>query len=209
MARLGCGRAWIQFVGDATARLSVQRLSDRFRSAVNALPELIPAGADFSIHRARAAVARYSTPTQAAGYLRIGDAAVSMDPLSGNGVYEALGSAQVGVAAINTYLTGGAWSEIARFVNERAAELWRRSVAAAGSFYRLQSERAACPFWLAAASTYERLALGAKSDETGPGRFEMRPVLNHQRIEVRRVWVNEEWPRGIWMPVPPAFQQEV
>ena len=232
IARREAGRAWIQFVGDATEQLSAQDLGNRFKLALEKLPELgvLPgmhalaemgaqptppsnpsalAARRFYVSPARAAVARYSAPAQAAGYLRIGDAAVAMDPLSGNGIYEALGSAQVAVAAINTWLTGGSWPQIARFLDERAAELWRRCVTAAGSFYRQQAERTSRPFWQQTASAYEHLALEAQTTEKGPGRFELRPVLNRQRIEVRRVWVSPAWPRGMWMPAPAVLQQEV
>lgn len=216
VARPEAGRAWIQFVGDATQPKSAQDLGARFQRALQALslsqvlPDPnVPSPMRFRIGPARAAVARYSAPTQGTGYLRIGDAAVAMDPLSGNGIYEALGSAQVAVAAINTWLTGGPWPEIARFLDERAAELWRRCVTAAGSFYRQQAERTSRPFWQQTASAYEHLALEAETTEKGPGRFEMRPVLNRQRIEVRRVWVSPAWPRGMWMPAPAVLQQEV
>ena len=201
LARTGNGLLSLQYVGAANERFTNERFGEKIAAAAIAVPELgLSLDDAVSIGRVfiRAAVARYSRPAQAPGYLRIGDAAIAMDPLSGNGVYEALGSAQVAVAAINTYLSGAEWPALARFVDERADELWRRSVAAARDFYRLQAEHSQRPFWQATASAYERLATDAIPSASGPGRFELRPVLNGQRIEVRSVWVSAAWPRGIW-----------
>lgn len=144
---------------------------------------------------------RFSRPAPLPGLVRIGDAALALDPLSGQGVHEAIGSAHVGVAAINSFLTGTEWAPVARFVDERASELWRRGVQTAGHFYRLQADRArAAPFWDATATECERLAAeaAAATSDPRPGRFEARPVLNGERIEVRSVWVSARWPRGLW-----------
>jgi flavin-dependent dehydrogenase len=190
-----------QFVGAATRRFSREQLARRVRVAARSMSDL-----DLPIDRligegtysARAAVARHSQPSQEPGYLRIGDAAVAMDPLSGNGIHEAVRSARVAVAAINSHLRGEPWSVVARFVDERSRELWRRSVQAAGRFYRQQADWSGAEFWTAAAMSYERAAERAELRVEGRGRFEMRPVLNGARIELRRVWVSPDWPRGVW-----------
>ncbi len=190
-----------QFVGPATRRLSRSQVAERVQSAGRSLANgwlstdrLLGEGS----YRACAAVARYSQPSRGQGYLRIGDAAVAMDPLSGNGIHEAVRSARVAVAALNSYLRGEAWSVVARFVDERSRELWRRSVSAAAGFYRQQADWSGSDFWTAAATTYERAAMGAVLRVQQGGRFEMRPVLNGERIELRRVWVSPDWPRGVW-----------
>jgi flavin-dependent dehydrogenase len=200
-ARTGDGLLSLQFVGTAAEHASCQAFAARIQAATRALPEFGLTSDRVSTLEAtgaRAAVARYSRPSRGPGYLRIGDAAVAMDPLSGNGIYEALRSARVCAAAINSYLRGAEWAVLARFVDEQARELWRRSVAAAGNFYRLQAAHTRSEFWTLAASAYEKAAREATVAERGPGRFEMRPVLDGQRIEVRRVWVSSDWPRGVW-----------
>ena len=121
-----------------------------------------------------------------------------MDPLSGNGVHEAVRSARVAVAALNSYLRGAHWPVVAQFVDERAVELWRRCVTAAAGFYRLQADYSHSEFWVRTASAYEAAMRQAAVAEEGPGRFEMRPVLDGERIEIRQVWVSPEWPRGVW-----------
>ena len=197
----GEARVLLQYIGAPGARFVRSRLLAQIEAAAAAVPAL-----EFSLRGAtligkrggRAAVARYTRPAQASGVLRIGDASLAMDPLSGHGIYDALGAAQVAVAAIHTYLSGDAWAPIARFVDERAAESWRRSLAAAGDFYRRQAAHARTGFWQSTAAAYEQLAAVAGPRDNGPGRFEWRPVLNGQRIEVRPVWVSPQWPRGVW-----------
>ncbi len=202
LARAQDGTVCLQFVGSATDHLQPGQVATRFAAAAESASGLDfvteTAGFPATALVARAAVARYSRPSQGPGFLRIGDAAVAMDPLSGNGVHEAVRSARVGVAAINSYLGGMHWPEISQFVDERARELWRRSVSSAAQFYRLQADHSGGVFWNLAASAYEQSAREATVRYEGPGRFEMRPVLDGQQIEVRRVWVSAEWPRGVW-----------
>ena len=190
-----------QFVGSATKRLSREQVSERVQTAARNLGDLgMPLGRLIGegTYRACAAVARYSQPSRGQGYLRIGDAAVAMDPLSGNGIHEAVRSARVAVAAVNSHLRGEPWSVVARFFDERSRELWRRSVSAAAGFYRQQADFSGSEFWTSAAATYERAADQATIPVEGKGQFEMRPVLNGEQIELRRVWVSPDWPRGVW-----------
>jgi flavin-dependent dehydrogenase len=200
-AQLPDGRVLRQYVGAPRGTDAGRRGRAWIDAARAALPELAAAlerGARSGAARTCAATARYALPARGVGHLRIGDAAVAIDPLSGQGVYEALGSAQAAAAAINTYLSGGEWQPAARFVNERAAEVWRRSLATAGSFYRAQALHAGGPFWSAIAAHYEAVARDAGPRDPGPGRFALRPVLNGTRIELRTVWVSPAAPRGIW-----------
>ncbi len=200
-ARTGDGTSSLQFVGAATGHLSPSQVIARYEAAAATLAGFEHVGIPATIGDglvARAAVARFSRPSRGPGFLRIGDAAVAMDPLSGNGIHEAVRSARVGVAAVNSYLGGTEWSAVSQFVDERALELWRRTVSAAAQFYRSQAAHSVGSFWERTASAYERLASEAAAGYAGPGRFEMRPVLNGQQIQVRRVWVSAEWPRGIW-----------
>jgi flavin-dependent dehydrogenase len=161
-----------QFVGSATKRLSHDLLAERVRLATRGLADFgleIDRLIEDGTYRACAAVARYSRPARGQGHLRIGDAAVAMDPLSGNGIYEAVRSARAAVAAIGHYLRGEPWSVVARFVDERSRELWRRSVRAAAGFYRLQADWSGSEFWTSAAAAYERAA-GQELAEAGCSR---------------------------------------
>ncbi len=202
-----------QFVCAPRTRLDREQLRERFDAATAALAQdaFSVRGAQFLGARATAAVMRLAEATHRPGHLRIGDAALALDPLSGHGVHEALQSARVGVAAIHSYLEGTDWAPIARFVTERVDEVWRRAVATAGGFYREQARSLpVAPFWAAIAGDYERLSAEADA-RIGPstGRFEDRPVLNGQRIELRPVWVNARWPRGVWRAAITSVVREV
>jgi len=163
-ARTEDGLLYLQFIGAAAEHAACDGFATRIQAAARALPEFgltLDRAPTVKATAARAAVARYSRPSQGPGYLRIGDAAVAMDPLSGNGIYEALRSAQVCAAAINSYLRGAEWAVLARFVDEQARELWRRSLTTAGDFYRRQAAHSRGEFWTLAALAYEKAARGA------------------------------------------------
>ncbi len=202
-----------QFVGAPRTRPDGEQLRARFETATASLP-----GDAFSVHgaqflgaRVTAAVMRRADAAPSPGRLRIGDAALALDPLSGHGVLEALQSARVGVAAIHSYLEGTDWAPIARFVRERVGEVWRRAVATAGGFYR---EQARClpdaPFWTAIAGEYERLAAEADARiGAGARRFERRPASNGERSGLRPVWVGARRPRGAWRAAITTASREV
>lgn len=151
------GTLHAQFVTSAKQQLDVEQLARRIQGAAEKLPGIalpvdqLIAGGSLS---ACAAVARYSQPSRGPGQLRIGDATVAMDPLSGNGIYEAVRSARVAVAAVNSYLQGVPWSVVARFVDARSRELWRRCLSKAAAFYRLQADWSESEFWASTASAY-------------------------------------------------------
>ena len=153
-----------------------------------------PAGA----MRVRAAGAFLRPAAEIAGRIRAGDAAMALDPLSGHGIYEALASAGVTVAAINTYLRGGEWQMVREFVHERAQELWSRKAHAALSFYEQAAASRGAGFWSAMSQGYAALAAQTGLLHDPAMRIQSRPVLNGSCIEMRRVLVGPQWPRGIW-----------
>jgi flavin-dependent dehydrogenase len=200
----GCAdaRLLLQYVGSAHGAAPPSSTS-QLAAAAHHVPELARSLVRTPTERlaavsGRAAVARFSQPARIPGLLRVGDAAVAMDPLSGHGIFEALRSAQAAIAAVNSYLNGMDWGPIARFVNERAGEVWRRALATAAGFYRREADHASTAFWTATADAYAACAVLAGPKHTGGGRIETRPVLNGSRIELRDIWVSADWPRGIW-----------
>jgi len=124
---------------------------------------------------------------------RVGDAALALDPLSGQGVYEALRGARLVATAIESVMGGGDAPLAHRFVAERQAEAWATGVCRAAGFYR---ENAACSaFWADTAAAYEALLPEAARVAAG---IERRPVLCEGRITLREVVVTAEHPRGVW-----------
>jgi flavin-dependent dehydrogenase len=146
--------------------------------------------------RARAATARRLSAADEPGYVRAGDAAVACDPLSGHGLYEAMRSAAIAAAAVHTYLERDSWEVAARFADEAAQDRWNTAITAASGFYLQQAICTPTRFWTQLAQSYSSLR-AEDSDAVAPG-VELRPVLNGSLIEMRRVVVTPQRPRGVW-----------
>jgi flavin-dependent dehydrogenase len=85
-------------------------------------------------------------------FIRVGEAAVVIDPLSSQGIQTALLSAIQGAAAVHTILTAGHDPEPAlAFYRERVQTTAARSRAAAARLYRTHA--AETPFWMHRSST--------------------------------------------------------
>jgi flavin-dependent dehydrogenase len=85
-------------------------------------------------------------------FIRVGEAAVAIDPLSSQGIQTALLSAIQGAAAVHTILTAGCDPAPAlAFCRERAQATAARSRAAAARLYR--EHPAKTPFWTRRSST--------------------------------------------------------
>lgn len=131
----------------------------------------------------------------------VGDAALALDPLSGQGVYEALRGARLAATAIQSVLEGGDAGVAQRFVAARRSEAWQRGVGVAAGFYRENGSRGA--FWSETAAAYAALLAAPAADGAcfalAPAmRVERRPVLDGSRIIERDVLVTAEHPRGVW-----------
>lgn len=124
---------------------------------------------------------------------RVGDAALALDPLSGQGVYEALRGARLVATAVQSVMGGGGAPAAHRFVAERQEEAWIGGVRAAAAFYRENALRGG--FWSDTADAYERLLPAAPP--VAP-HLERRPVLCDGRILERDVIVTAQHPRGVW-----------
>jgi flavin-dependent dehydrogenase len=80
-------------------------------------------------------------------FIRVGEAAVAIDPLSSQGIQTALLSAIQGAAAVHTILTAGCDPEPAlAFYRERVQTTAARSRAAAARLYREHPDQT--PFWM-------------------------------------------------------------
>ena len=182
---------------EPSLRAGLERHLGRFLAAAPqmaaALSDATPAG----VPLVRAATATLSQCPDMPGALRAGDALLALDPLSGQGMYEALRSAHVTTAAAHTFLMTGEWEPIERFLGERMKELWHRRNATAALHYRRQAEITPSAFWRQAASQYESILAQPSATPEG-ARIEWRPVLNGTLIQLRRVVVTPQTPRGVW-----------
>jgi 2-polyprenyl-6-methoxyphenol hydroxylase-like FAD-dependent oxidoreductase len=183
---------WLQLVGHprgshpatwaATAAAQVPALACALTGASPAGdPIAVPAHARFGVSRHDSTL------------WRVGDAAMALDPLSGQGVYEALRDARIVAAAVRSVLDGGCASLAHRFVTERHEEIWQRGVRVAADLYRENSGRSR--FWVETAAAYTALLPNVGRFEP---RIERRPVLCNGRIVEHDVVVTPENPRGVW-----------
>ena len=109
-----------------------------------------PWGADASIYHART----YAGP----GFLLVGDAASSIDPLSSFGVKKALASAWLAAIVVHTALASPDRQPLAlEFFDRRERELFAASLRRSAGFAAEAAKRSEHPFWLSRATVSESL----------------------------------------------------
>lgn len=147
--------------------------------------------------------ARTSTPilcTRPVGdnWIRVGDAAMAVDPLSGNGIFQSLSSALQAPAVINTLLRHPERSAQARaFHQARVEHLFYRFARIGRDFYALEQRSAERPFWQARSAWPDTQAVHV---EVTPDQVQIvrRAVLSGDLIDEAEVVVTPDQPLGIW-----------
>jgi flavin-dependent dehydrogenase len=130
--------------------------------------------------------------------LRVGDAAMAVDPLSGNGIFQALSSALVAPPVINTLLQYPAESQLAmQFYRDRVRQTFLRFARLGRDFYRLETNWPESDFWRQRQAWPDDLAAHGESAPKLLG-IELRPVVAGDRIRERKVAVTSDQPLGIW-----------
>jgi 2-polyprenyl-6-methoxyphenol hydroxylase-like FAD-dependent oxidoreductase len=183
---------WIQVVGRPRARHPAAWLAAA-RAQVPALAHVLARAVPDGAPTARPAHARLGPAGADPTLWRVGDAALALDPLSGQGVYEAVRGARLVATALRSVLDGGDAGLAQRFVTARQQEAWAGGVRIAAGFYGENRDRGV--FWADTAAAYERLL--PDPAPVSPG-VQRRPVLHHGRILEREVIVTAEHPRGVW-----------
>ena len=195
----GRGAFTTQLALDASAAPARAALAARVAGALRAdafccelLGDAEPEGAPF----ARAATPLLDGALLGERVLRIGDAALAVDPLSGNGVFQALSTALVAPAVTHTLLHKPERAALARaFYIERARDLFLRFGRVSRDFYALGAAHHGGAFWEARAAWPDTEALHAAS---GGLEIAMRPVVHDGWIEEREVVLTPERPLGTW-----------
>ncbi len=129
--------------------------------------------------------------------LRVGDAALAGDPLSGNGIFLALSSALSAPAVINTLLKKPERASLARqFYEDRIQHLFYRFGRIGRDFYRMEQRYSDTLFWRERTDWPDNKS----AHNTAPTTLETakRPVLNNNFIEEQTVVISQEHPLGIW-----------
>jgi flavin-dependent dehydrogenase len=130
--------------------------------------------------------------------IRVGDAAVAVDPLSGHGIFEALGSALAASAAVHTILMRSDSAAIARdFYVERASDAFDRYCRVGRDFYAMETRWPTRPFWQRRAAWPDDAPAHRGMASAAP-RVALKPVVEDGFVVAREVCVTPDHPRGVW-----------
>lgn len=140
--------------------------------------------------------------------LRAGDALLAADPLSGQGVYEALAGSRHIAAAVNTLLlTASSRALVTRFLAERAQERFDILAGLAVHAHREEGRWSGHSFWAARQSSIAQPAPRAPATRVVHG----CPVLDRDYVVPASVLVTPGHPRGVWrycdVPVVPFLRE--
>ncbi len=190
------------------------RLNDFYQQLLTTIPQTQdwlaqaqPEGAVF----ARYAHPQFAGQVLAPGYARVGDAAFAIDPLSGHGLYQAIGGALALAATVNTLLARPDDTPLAqRFYEERISDDFLRLCRIGRDFYRLEQQWPERAFWRERRNWPDDQPAHAVADSFAP-RIEQRPVNQDGFIVAQEVIVTPDQPRGIWqvagVPLVPLLKQ--
>lgn len=131
-------------------------------------------------------------------WLCIGDSAMAADPLSGNGIFQAMSSGLAAPAVVNTLLRHpSSYAIAAEFYRRRIHGLFYRFARVGRDFYRMEQRWADQPFWRDRCDWPDRQP---SHTEAVPGSWSIDtlPVIDHDRIRSADVLVTPDQPMGIW-----------
>lgn len=203
-ADLGDGRAVLQVVLDGGPHLRSQEgMEAAHAEATYALaeaaewlgPEARPSGAV----TAREAGGYLHDVPIGAGVARVGDACMAVDPLSGHGVFEAVGGAMALAPVVNTLLRRPEDTAVAEaFYRGRAEEAFYRHGRVGRDLYALEQRWTDRPFWQQRAVWPDLLpSHPAPGSQDISIRVVTRPVIENGFIVSRPVVVTPDVPRGL------------
>ncbi len=205
MAQLADGRCYWQLTLDvASANLpSKQQLIDycaQRRAACSVSQQFFaeqPSIEQIDLH-ARSSTSTLSQAAVGERWIRIGDAAMAVDPLSGNGIFQSLSSALQAPAVIHTLLQRPENQQLAQqFHQTRVENLFMRFARLGRDFYQMEQRWLEQPFWQARRQWPDTEVM---HQQVGLEQIQVReqPVLEHNYIVGRAVVVTPDQPLGIW-----------
>ena len=155
------------------------------------------AQSDLQLH-ARSSTAILSPQVCGENWIRVGDAAMAVDPLSGNGIFQSLSSALQAPAVINTLLCKPERTALAqRFHQQRVGQLFLRFARIGRDFYADEQRWPDQPFWQARRSWPDAEVAHAEADFNAL-RIERAPVLRDGLVDEAEVVITVDQPLGIW-----------
>ena len=204
MARRADGQCYWQWTLDvASAQLpSKAQLLDycRQRRQASALArEFFGAAPEVDLQlQARSSTAILCPQVCGERWIRVGDAAMAVDPLSGNGIFQSLSSALQAPTVINTLLRKPERAALAqRFHQQRVEQLFLRFARIGRDFYADEQRWREQPFWRARRQWPDAEVAHAEVDFAAL-RIERAPVLKEGFVDEAEVVITADQPLGIW-----------
>ncbi|WP_160109296.1 flavin-dependent monooxygenase QhpG [Pseudomonas izuensis] len=152
---------------------------------------------DVQLH-ARSSTAILSPQVCGDKWIRVGDAAMAVDPLSGNGIFQSLSSALQAPTVINTLLRKPERGSLAqRFHQQRVEQLFLRFARIGRDFYADEQRWVDQPFWQARRQWPDAEVAHAAADFNAL-RIERAPVLRDGFVDEAEVVITADQPLGIW-----------
>ena len=152
---------------------------------------------DLQLH-ARSSTAILSSQLCGSNWIRVGDAAMAVDPLSGNGIFQSLSSALQAPVVINTLLRKPERAALARrFHEQRVEQLFLRFARIGRDFYADELRWLHQPFWQARRHWPDAEMAHAQADFNAL-RIESAPVLRDGFVDEAEVVITADQPLGIW-----------
>ena len=199
LARLADGTHFLQLTVESSARSPPKRsaLERWFEAQVREIPDIHPwleGTRSASPLFARGSTSLLRDDIVTSNTIRVGDAAMAVDPLSGNGIFQALSSALAAPAVINTLLRHPDDGALAQdFHRERVRHAFMRFARTGRDFYRLEQDRADTSFWQVRQRWPDDQLTHPETAPEFLG-LQKRPVLDGDRILSRPVAVTSDQP---------------
>ncbi|MGE8098172.1 flavin-dependent monooxygenase QhpG [Pseudomonas fluorescens] len=152
---------------------------------------------DLQLH-ARSSTAILNQQVCGDNWIRVGDAAMAVDPLSGNGIFQSLSSALQAPVVINTLLAKPERAALAqRFHQQRVEQLFLRFARIGRDFYADELRWPEQPFWRARRQWPDATPAHAPADFASLS-IERAPVLRDGFVDEAEVVITADQPLGIW-----------
>lgn len=204
MARRDDGQCYWQWTVDvASAQLPGKaQLLDYCRArrkASDFAQAFFAAGQELELQlHARSSTAILAPQVCGDNWIRVGDAAMAVDPLSGNGIFQSLSSALQAPVVINTLLRKPERAALAqRFHRQRVEQLFLRFARIGRDFYADEQRWLDQPFWQARRQWPDAEVAHAQADFAAL-RIERMPVLRDGFVDEAEVVITADQPLGIW-----------
>jgi flavin-dependent dehydrogenase len=202
-ADLGTGEVLLQILvasdpGDLPARPDLAAFYDARCAAIPEAALWLGEAEPLGEVQARTAGAVLAGTLLGATFARVGDAAFAVDPLSGNGMFQAVAVALALPAVVNTLIRRPRDRDLAdSFYRERVEQTFLRMCRVGRDFYGAEARWPKHPFWQARAAWPDAQPAHEPWASAAP-KLSLRPVSQDGFIVRQPVVVTPDHPRGVW-----------